>query len=393
MAGGVRVIMITGDAETTAVAIAKKLGMPVRDSPGSRPVLSGQDLDRMSTADLAQAISTTSIFARTSPEHKMKIVRALQSRGDVVAMTGDGVNDAPALKKADIGIAMGKLGTDVAKEAADMILTDDDFSTILRAIEQGKGIFYNIQNFITFQLSTSVAALSLVLLSTLLGFKNPLNAMQILWISELPMVISILDCVSLLTLFLDILMDGPPAQSLGVEPVDPSIMNRPPRSRTARVLTRPLIQRVLTSAFMIMLGTLAIYVYEMGDADDASNPGKRSRVVTAHDTTMTFTCFVLFDMFNALTCRSESKSVLRGELSLFGNKMFNYAVLGSLFGQACVIYVPFFQRIFQTEPLSAAHLFRLLCISSTVFWVDEGRKYLNAVKRRRAVGVGYSVNV
>jgi Ca2+-transporting ATPase len=393
MAGGVRVIMITGDAETTAVAIAKKLGMPVRDSPGSRPVLSGQDLDRMSTADLAQAISTTSIFARTSPEHKMKIVRALQSRGDVVAMTGDGVNDAPALKKADIGIAMGKLGTDVAKEAADMILTDDDFSTILRAIEQGKGIFYNIQNFITFQLSTSVAALSLVLLSTLLGFKNPLNAMQILWISELPMVISILDCVSLLTLFLDILMDGPPAQSLGVEPVDPSIMNRPPRSRTARVLTRPLIQRVLTSAFMIMLGTLAIYVYEMGDADDVSNPGKRSRVVTAHDTTMTFTCFVLFDMFNALTCRSESKSVLRGELSLFGNKMFNYAVLGSLFGQACVIYVPFFQRIFQTEPLNAAHLFRLLCISSTVFWVDEGRKYLNAVKRRRAVGVGYSVNV
>ncbi|EAW13820.1 Ca(2+)/Mn(2+)-transporting P-type ATPase PMR1 [Aspergillus clavatus NRRL 1] len=373
MSGGVRVIMITGDAETTAVAIAKKLGMPVNDTPGSRSVLGGDDLDRMSTEELAQAISSTSIFARTSPEHKMKIVRALQSRGDVVAMTGDGVNDAPALKKADIGIAMGKLGTDVAKEAADMILTDDDFSTILRAIEQGKGIFYNIQNFITFQLSTSVAALSLVLLSTILGFKNPLNAMQILWIN--------------------ILMDGPPAQSLGVEPVDPTIMNRPPRSRNARVLTKPLIQRVLTSAFMIMLGTLAIYVYEMGDIDDVANPGQRSRVVTAHDTTMTFTCFVLFDMFNALTCRSESKSVLRGELSLFGNKMFNYAVLGSLLGQACVIYLPFLQRVFQTEPLNAAHLFKLLCISSTVFWVDEGRKYLNSVKRRQAVGVGYSVNV
>lgn len=184
MAGGVRVIMITGDAETTAVAIAKKLGMPVSDAPGSRPVMNGHEIDRMSTQELAQAISSTSVFARTSPDHKMKIVRALQSRGDVVAMTGDGVNDAPALKKADIGISMGKLGTDVAKEAADMILTDDDFSTILRAIEQGKGIFYNIQNFITFQLSTSVAALSLVLLSTTLGFKNPLNAMQILWISE-----------------------------------------------------------------------------------------------------------------------------------------------------------------------------------------------------------------
>lgn len=183
MSGGVRVIMITGDAEATAVAIAKKLGMPVSSTAGTRAVMGGDELDRMSTGELAQAISTTSIFARTSPDHKMKIVRALQSRGDVVAMTGDGVNDAPALKKADIGISMGRLGTDVAKEAADMILTDDDFSTILRAIEQGKGIFYNIQNFITFQLSTSVAALSLVLLSTTLGFKNPLNAMQILWIS------------------------------------------------------------------------------------------------------------------------------------------------------------------------------------------------------------------
>ena len=184
MTGGVRIIMITGDAETTAVAIAKKLGMPVSDSPHSRSVIGGDELDRMTAAELSQAISTVSIFARTSPDHKMKIVTALQARGDVVAMTGDGVNDAPALKKADIGISMGKLGTDVAKEAADMILTDDDFSTILRAIEQGKGIFYNIQNFITFQLSTSVAALSLVLLSTTLGFKNPLNAMQILWISK-----------------------------------------------------------------------------------------------------------------------------------------------------------------------------------------------------------------
>jgi P-type Ca2+ transporter type 2C len=184
MNGGVKVIMITGDAETTAVAIAKSLGMPIAPaSSGSRSVLRGDELDRMTEHELSEAIVKTNIFARTSPDHKMKIIRALQARGDVVAMTGDGVNDAPALKKADIGVAMGMLGTDVAKEAADMILTDDDFSTILRAIEQGKGIFFNIQNFITFQLSTSVAALSLVLLSTMFGFKNPLNAMQILWIS------------------------------------------------------------------------------------------------------------------------------------------------------------------------------------------------------------------
>ena len=184
MAGKVKVIMITGDAETTAVAIGKSLGMPIiANSAIGRSVIGGDELDRMTEEELAQAIATTSIFARTSPEHKMKIIRALQSRGDVVAMTGDGVNDAPALKKADIGISMGRLGTDVAKEAADMILTDDNFATILNAIEEGKGIFYNIQNFLTFQLSTSAAALSLVLFSTFLGFQNPLNAMQILWIS------------------------------------------------------------------------------------------------------------------------------------------------------------------------------------------------------------------
>ena len=191
MDGGVKVIMITGDAETTALAIAKKLGMPVNQRRGepasaSSVVIRGDQLDHMSEDELAGVMARACIFARTSPEHKMKIIRALQQRGDVVAMTGDGVNDAPALKKADIGISMGLLGTDVAKEAADMILTDDDFSTILSAIEQGKGIFYNIQNFVTFQLSTSVAALSLVLLSTVLRFKNPLNAMQILWISAFP---------------------------------------------------------------------------------------------------------------------------------------------------------------------------------------------------------------
>ncbi|KAB5551329.1 hypothetical protein GE09DRAFT_1125789 [Coniochaeta sp. 2T2.1] len=365
MRGGVKVIMITGDAETTAVAIGKQLGMAIptarEHGPSQvsvRPVLRGDELDNMSEEDLAHAMQNTTIFARTNPDHKMKIVRALQARGDIVAMTGDGVNDAPALKKADIGIAMGLHGTDVAKEAADMILTDDDFSTILHAIEEGKGIFNNIQNFLTFQLSTSAAGLSLVLICTALGFKSPLNAMQILWIN--------------------IIMDGPPAQSLGVEAVDKDVMNRPPRKRNDPVLTRTVIKRVLTSAFIIMAGTMLVYTHEM--LEDG--------LVTRRDTTMTFTCFVFFDMFNALTCRSESKSVLRGEVGLFSNTLFNWAVSLSVAGQLLVIYFPWLQEVFQTEALGFADLAGLVVLCSTVFWVDELRKWLTYGRRR--FGVNYS---
>jgi P-type Ca2+ transporter type 2C len=264
--GGVRVMIITGDSPTTALSIARRLDIPIAN-PANSAILTGLDIDSLTDSELSDAISRVAIFARTTPRHKLKIIKALQQRGDVVAMTGDGVNDAPALKMADIGVSMGLGGTDVAKEAADMILSDDDFSTILSAIEEGpsahdvcsdivgKGIFLNIQNFLTFQLSTSVAALSLVALSTTLGLPNPLNAMQILWIN--------------------ILMDGPPAQSLGVEPVDPAVMLRPPRQRDALILTSKVMKRVLTQASVILIGTMCVYIIEMKD-------GK----VTARDTTM-----------------------------------------------------------------------------------------------------------
>lgn len=173
-------------------------------------------------------------------------------------------------------------------------------------------------------------------------------------------------------------MDGPPAQSLGVEPVDPDVMTRPPRRRGAPALTWPLIQRVMTSAAIIMAGTMAVYRYEMLD-------GK----VTKRDTTMTFTCFVLFDMFNALNCRSEAKSVLRGEVGLFSNTLFNWAVSLSLLGQALVIYFPWLQDVFQTEALGVWDLLGLVALTSTVFWVDEGRKWYKS-RSRRSIGSGYS---
>lgn len=351
MQGGVKVIMITGDSEATALTIAKQIGMSVS---GERAVMSGETLERLSTEELSHAISNITVFARTSPENKLSIVRALQARGDVVAMTGDGVNDAPALKLADIGISMGEGGTDVAKEAADMVLVDDDFSTILSAIKEGKAIFANIQSFLSFQLSTSVAALSFVGLSTLLGLPNPLNAMQILWIN--------------------ILMDGPPAQSLGVEPVDPAVMTKPPRTRNDHVLTRLVLQRVFQSGIIIVIGSMFVYVKEMSDG-----------VVTARDTTMTFTCFVFFDMFNALSCRSMNKSAVA--IGFFSNKMFNIAVGLSILGQLAVIYVPFFQAIFQTEALYLSDLILLVILTSSVWIVDEVRKYY---RRKREWFTNYS---
>lgn len=179
---------------------------------------------------------------------------------------------------------------------------------------------------------------------------------------------------------IDIIMDGPPAQSLGVEPVDPAVMTRPPRSRNAQILTRKVLQRIFTSASLIVLGTMGVYVVEMTDG-----------VVTARDTTMTFTTFVLFDMFNALTCRSEGKSILRGEVELFGNKMFNFAVGASLLGQLAVIYFPPLQKIFQTEAISFMDLVRMSVLTSSVFWVDEARKF---IQRKQSMMSGrYSANV
>uniref|UniRef100_A0A8C8S124 Calcium-transporting ATPase n=1 Tax=Pelusios castaneus TaxID=367368 RepID=A0A8C8S124_9SAUR len=320
---GVSVKMITGDALETAMAIGRSIGL----CNGKLKAMSGEELEHVAESELSSAVKNVSVFFRTSPKHKLKIIKALQEAGAIVGMTGDGVNDAVALKSADIGVAMGQAGTDVSKEAANMILVDDDFSTIMNAIEEGKGIFYNIKNFVRFQLSTSISALSLITLSTVFNLPNPLNAMQILWIN--------------------IIMDGPPAQSLGVEPVDKDAIKRPPRSVMDSILSRALILKIFMSAIIIISGTLFVFWKEIPESG-----------TTPRTTTMTFTCFVFFDLFNALTCRSQTKLIF--EIGFFRNRMFLYSVLGSLLGQMAVIYIPPLQKIFQTENLGALEKFVLV---------------------------------
>eukprot|EP00093_Oithona_nana_P013027 13027.XXX_519129_522590_1 [CDS] Oithona nana genome sequencing. len=335
----VRVCMITGDGKETASAISHALAIQT----DGKVLLSGAEVDAMSDVELQRLADKVCCYYRANPLHKRRIVTALKSNGHVVGMTGDGVNDGVAVKSADVGISMGKSGTDVCKEAADMILLDDNFSTILSAIEEGKCIFYNIRNFVRFQLSTSIAALMLISISTILDRPNPLNPMQILWIN--------------------IIMDGPPAQSLGLEPVDPDVIKKPPRKISEPILTRSLLENILLSAFIIICGTL--WVYKMTMEDDH---------MTARETTMTFTCFVFFDMFNALSSRSQDKLI--SEIGFFSNKVFCVAVALSLLGQLAVIYFPPLQYIFQTEALAFEDLVLLACLSSSVFIICEAKKLL-----------------
>ncbi|EIW70506.1 hypothetical protein TREMEDRAFT_43224 [Tremella mesenterica DSM 1558] len=350
---GVQVIMITGDSEPTALAIARQLGLKVNSSselnphsPGSSCML-GTQIEQLSERELIERVPSVTVYARTTPRHKMAIVKAWQMRGAVVAMTGDGVNDSPALKMADIGISMGKSGTDVAKEAADVILVDDDFSSILPAVEEGKSIFYNIQNFLSFQLSTAVAALTLITLSTFFRLANPLNAMQIL--------------------FINILMDGPPAQALGVDPVDKEVMRRPPRKKGTPVLSGRLMGRVAFSATMIVCGTLFIYAHEMSD-------GSMSR----RDQTMTFTCFVLLDLVSALQNRGLT-------CPMFRNRMLFITVSISFLCQLALIYVPLLQHIFQTEALSMRDLLMLLGLAATSMGLHEGRRWWERKRGEREI--------
>ncbi len=348
-AAGIRPVMITGDHKLTAVAIARELDI-FRDGDLA---ITGEDLDFMPQELLEQDVDKFSVYARVSPEHKMRIVKAWQKKGMVVAMTGDGVNDAPALKAADIGCAMGITGTDVAKGAADMILTDDNFATIVRAVEQGRGIYANIKKSIHYLLSCNIGEIITLFLATLFNFhQQPLVAVQLLW--------------------LNLVTDSLPALALGMEPVEPSVMREKPRPASQPLFDRAFSLRLAWQGVMVGLLTLAAYwlgEYVLSDpalADATAN-------------TMAFATLTFCQLFHAFDVRSETQSIAR--LGLLSNPAMNKAFLVGMGLQLIVLLAPPFQAIFQVCALNAVEWLVVLGLSLTPLVICEIEK---AVRRAKA---------
>ncbi len=334
---GIRVRMITGDHAVTAGAIAADLGIPGE-------AVTGAALDRVpDDADLARRLDDVGVVARVSPEHKIRIVRALQGRGDVVAMTGDGVNDAPALRKADIGVAMGVTGTEVTKEAATMILTDDNFATIVGAVREGRGIYDNIVKFVRFQLSTALGFVITFLVASLTGIAGgaPFTALQIL--------------------FVNLVMDGPPAMSLGVDPVSPDAMRRPPRPARERILTRPRLIRILLASAVMAAGTLVVLVYAPGPEPQLGVPTVAG--------TMAFVTFVFFQVFNLLNVRNDLRSVFSRET--LENRSAFVAVGAVIVLLALLVEMDALHGFMTTTDLTSGQWLTCAAIGSTILWVGE----------------------
>ena len=349
---GIRPMMITGDHPKTAAAIAEELDISTEGR-----AITGAELEMLPDEELEREVRQTPVYARVNPEHKLRIVRALQNNGQVVAMTGDGVNDAPALKTADIGVAMGITGTDVSKEAADMVLTDDNFASIVAAVEEGRSIFANIQKFLRYLLSSNIGEVFTVffgvVLAGVIGLRAeggaavalPLLATQILWIN--------------------LVTDGPPALALGLDPADPKVMNQPPRPQGSGVITRRMWAGIAFVGLIMAAGTLLVLDFALpGGLIEGSGDLPYAR-------TMAFTTLMLFQLFNVPNARSDEQSAFHG---LFRNPWLWGAVLLSLLLQFLVVYAPFLQPAFGTVALNFGDWLLCAAVASSVLWLREASK-------------------
>ena len=339
---GMRPVMITGDHKLTAVAVARELGMLGEGAM----VVTGEELDAMSDAELRNEAEHIAVYARVSPEHKQRIVKALKARGAVTAMTGDGVNDAPALKMSDIGVAMGITGTDVAKEAGDMVLLDDNFATIIAAVEEGRVIYDNIKKAVFYLLSCNIGELMVMFGAMLANLPLPLLPLQILW--------------------MNLVTDGLPALSLAAEPASKDLMHRPPRSPTEGVITRRNAISITSIALIMALGTLLLFAFELANGPDE-----------VYARTMAFTALVMFQHWFVLSARSETLTLR--QLGFFSNKWMVFTFVSTIVMHAAIIYIEPLRNIFKTVPLSLEDWVLITAVSLTAFLVAEIAK----VMRRR----------
>ncbi|MDD5195575.1 MAG: cation-translocating P-type ATPase, partial [Candidatus Omnitrophica bacterium] len=344
-AAGIKTIMITGDHKNTAVAIAKQLGFFKEDSLA----ITGEELDKLSDDEFKSTIARIPVYARVSPENKLRIVRAWRNLNEIVAMTGDGVNDAPAVKEADIGVAMGITGTDVTKEVSDMVITDDNFASIVAAVEEGRGIYDNIKKFIHYLLSCNAGEILVMFVSTLVGLPVPLLPIHILWVN--------------------LVTDGFPALALGVDTVDKNIMQRPPRPVKEAVVTKQKAFLMLAQgAFIAFCSLLAFSLVLFVEKESIMRARTAAFIVLS--------CSQLFHSFN---CRSMTESLFK--IGIFTNKKLVLAALVSFFLQMVVVYVPFLQKVFKTETLGLFDWVLVVAISSFPLWAMEMVKVFNRTFR------------
>ncbi|MGI6250163.1 MAG: cation-translocating P-type ATPase [Anaerolineaceae bacterium] len=352
---GIRSVMITGDYPNTAKAIAEDIGLL---QPGHQ-VLMGADIDNKTEAEMQEIVKITDVYARVSPEHKMKIVDALRANGEIVAMTGDGVNDAPAIKRADIGVAMGITGTDVAKETADMVLTDDNYASIVSAVEQGRIIYSNIRKFVYYLVSCNVAEIMIIFLATVFGWNTPLTPIQLLW--------------------LNLVTDGAPALALGSEKGDPDIMHHPPRPTNEPIINSYMLRGIIVQTIAITAATLAAF-FLGGGAFKTSTP--EAKLLSE---TYAFVTLSLSELFRAYTARSEYYPLTK--IGIFTNKNMNLAVIVSVTLVLLVVYVPFLQDIFDTvtiEPIHWLEILPLVLVPSIAAEIMKTITYKQYEKERNA---------